>query len=133
MLYEILRHLHNFFLSGIDYYGEVEIKDGNISLPFLKNNAYFLITGSLLNDGVYKYPAELKDEKCVCKVCLLALPNEFIKLVEEIEEFEAKNEASAFTSESFGGYSYSKAMASDGSIASWRDVFKKRLNVWRKI
>ena len=40
---------------------------------------------------------------------------------------------SAYTAESFDGYSYSKATDSDGVGVSWQSVFAKRLSRWRKI
>lgn len=34
---------------------------------------------------------------------------------------------------SFGGYSYSKATNASGVAVGWQDVFKSRLNTWRRI
>ena len=40
---------------------------------------------------------------------------------------------SPYQSESFGGYSYTKASASNGDQVDWKTVFRSRLNRWRKI
>jgi hypothetical protein len=65
----------------------------------------------------------------------MAVPPGFIALAAEIEEYNRSDagKASPYTSESFGGYSYTKATNSDGSPVSWQKVFAKRLNAWRKI
>lgn len=135
MLESILLHLNNWFLvpDGV-HSGAYEIKDGSIVLPFLVSGQYFRICGSVLNDGLYIYPAEgLKDEAFEGVIWALAVPSSLVALAEEIQEWTAKNQPSAFTSESFGGYSYSKATGSNGAPMSWQDVFRARLNPYRKI
>ena len=63
MLYEIMRYCRNFFAVNSKI-GKWEIVGGKIRLPFLLDGQYFLIKGSVFNDGVYKYPAEeLTEEK----------------------------------------------------------------------
>lgn len=140
MLEEILAHIHNWFISDWEY-DHYSIADGKIDLPFLTPNQYYRIIGSLFNDGVYKYGAEteLVDEEFDGEIWALAIPRSFLELAEEIEEWQAKNgtaAASPFVSESFGGYSYSKASSANGKnggSASWITAFASRLNRWRKI
>ena len=59
-----------------------------------------------------------------------------MQLADEIAAWEQKNGAAAagpYTSESFGGYSYTRAAASDGRPLGWQDVFSARLSRWRKV
>jgi hypothetical protein len=63
------------------------------------------------------------------------VPPTLIALAADIEEYEkkAKETVSPYNSESFGGYSYTKATDSSGTPISWEKAFAKRLNKWRKI
>ena len=40
---------------------------------------------------------------------------------------------SPYTSESFGGYSYTKATDANGAPIGWQKAFASRLNKWRKL
>ena len=70
----------------------------------------------------------------------MAVPSEVIDLSTEIDkwiEANADTLNSPFQSESFGGYSYSKASGTsgtsgDGSI-TWQSHFAGKLNKWRKM
>lgn len=132
MLAEILEHLNNYFIvPDGKHVGEFEISNGGIALSFLEENQYYRIVGSMFNDGVYKYAVAedtLTDEAFNGVVWALAVPPAVIALAAEITAWQTANPESAYTSESFGGYSYSKAAG-----ASWADVFRRRLNQWRKI
>ena len=133
MLEEILAHINNYFVVSKQK-GGYEISNGIISLPFLQTNQYFQIVGSLFNDGVYKYPVSgLTDESFTGEVRAMAVPPAVIALSETINEFANANKPSAYTSESFGGYAYSKATNENGVAAQWQDVFAKQLNRWRKL
>lgn len=137
MLTEILAYLRNDFVVGT-HKGTFEIVGGNIApLDFLIPNQYFRIVGSVLNDGVYCYgdTLELLDETFKGEIWALAIPPDLLKIADEIADFMASDEAkpSAYTAESFDGYSYSKATDSDGVGVSWQAVFGKRLRRWRKI
>ena len=69
----------------------------------------------------------------------LAVPAEFVKLAEDVQAWRESNEKAAqspYQSESFGGYSYTKASgnaAQGGSALSWQSVFAARLKKWRKL
>lgn len=134
MLEEILAHINNYFVTEIKK-GGCKISDGTIALPFLQTNQYFRIVGSVFNDGVYKYPASgLTDEEFAGEVWALAVPPAVSALASTIQAWTAENPQAAYTSESFGGYSYSKATnAQTGLSATWQDVFRNELNRWRKI
>ena len=132
MLESVLMYLNNWFVVG-RYDDTYTIEDGGITLPFLVNGQYFRIVGSLFNDGVYQYPAELTDETFEGSVWALAIPKALLSTVEEITAWTAKNgDGGPYTSESFGGYSYSKATNSKGVAVGWRDVFAAQLAPWKK-
>lgn len=136
MLDEILAEIRNYFVVKV-HSGDFEVIGGRLSpLDFLQNGQYFRIVGSVMNDGVYRYPySGLTDETFSGEIWALAVPPTLIALVADIEEYErkAKETVSPYNSESFGGYSYTKATDSNGSPLSWEKVFAKRLNKWRKI
>ena len=102
-------------------------------LDFLQDGQYFRILGSVYNDGVYQYPAVLTDEVFEGQIWAMRVPPAFIALSGEIDEYITKNAESPYTSESFGGYSYTKATGESGAPLTWRDVFASRLNAWRKL
>ena len=139
MLEQVLMHLKNWFLvPGGIHEGTYTIEDGGIALPFLANGQYFRICGSVFNDGLHQYPAsDLKAESFDGAVWALAVPQAVIDLAEEIEAWQKKNgdvSVSPYQSESFGGYSYSKATDSaSGGAVTWQSAFRSRLNAWRKI
>ena len=139
MLEQVLMHLKNWFLvPGGIHEGTYTIEDGGIALPFLANGQYFRIVGSVFNDGLHQYPAsDLKAETFEGTVWALAVPQAVIELAFEIEAWQKKNgdaSVSPYQSESFGGYSYSKATDSvSGGAVTWQSAFRSRLNAWRKI
>ena len=145
MLNEICEHLHNFFDRRDGVFidrtaGEFTISDGAIS-PFpstLIGGQYIRIVGSLLNDGIYLLPAdfiiaELEDETFTGAIFGLAIPKDLVTLDSEITAYVAANPASGYVSESFGGWSGTKATGANGAPLSWKTVFGARLNRWRKI
>ena len=139
MLEQVFMHLKNWFLvPGGIHEGTYTIEDGGITLPFLANGQYFRICGSVFNDGLHQYPSgDLKTETFDGAVWALAVPQAVIDLALEIEEWETKNgdaSVSPYQSESFGGYSYSKATDSaSGGAVTWQSAFRSRLNAWRKL
>lgn len=136
MLTELCAELRNYFVKEV-YRGNFTIKDGSIApLNFLQNGQYFTIVGSVFNDGVHKYPTDvLIDETFDGTIRTMAVPPAVIALAEEIEAYNESDAAkpSAYTSESFGGYTYTKATDKNGAVASWKTIFASRLNKWRKI
>ena len=133
---EICAELRNWFVvpNGV-HIQTYTISGGSIApLDFLQEGQYFRIIGSVFNDGVHQYPAaDLTDEVFHGAVWAMSLPPDLIALSAEIQNYIEQNPASGFSSESFGGYSYTRATASDGSVATWRDVFRKDLNRYRKL
>ena len=133
MLEEILDYIHNYFVIE-EYPGNYEVEAGSLNLDFLQENQYFMICGSVFNDGIHKYPSsDLQDESFKGVIRAMAVPQAVVALSVEIEEWVSKNPSSVFTSESFGGYSYTRNGGKSGCGISWQDVFGSRLNKWRKI
>lgn len=137
MLYEIMRHVRNFF--PVNYYeGRFIVENGMMRLPNKLKYKFFLIEGSAMNDGVHVLnESTLHDEVFDGYVTELAPPKEFIDLCDEIAEWQNQHGGVAklgpYDSESFGGYSYTRAKNANGNVISWKDSFASRLNVWRKI
>lgn len=146
MLSELCRELKNWFDRGQPHiYGLFKITDGKIIddsfTEVIKTNQYFRIIGSVFNDGVYKYTDELTliDETFAGAIWPMAVPKEVIDLSDEIDQWLSTYGStinSPYQSESFGGYSYTKASGGSGEGSnglSWQSVFASKLNMWRKI
>ena len=137
-LYELMQECGNFFEVTV-FEDDYTISGGTIVLPQMQSGQYFLIRGSVFNDGLYTYPPDpfnLVDEAFHGTVTALAVPKAFLQLAEEITAWDAANGAgtlSPYKSESFGGYSYTRSDSSSGGAYGWRDVFKARLRPWRKL
>ena len=149
MLTELCTELNNWFDEAADgsqnrYFGKFTIEDQAIDLSEIgiKNGQYFRIVGSTFNDGVHQYPENLTDETFDGAVWLMNVPQEVIALSADIDEWKDKFETldspamSPYNSESFGGYTYSKAVSGaseNQSNSTWQSQFRSRLNKWRKI
>lgn len=135
MLEELLGSIRNWFECG-RITGELHVVDGELTLPhgWLKDGQWFRVIGSVFNDGLHQWPdADLVDEDFDGEVWALAVPREVIDLASEIAEWRGAHPDGAYSSESFGGYSYTMANGSDGQPVRWQDVFRRRLNRWRKL
>ena len=143
MLTELCAELKNYFLRDASkdiHHGDFVISDGNIDLPFLLDGQYFRIVGSVLNDGVYQYPASgLTDESFTGSVWAMAVPPSVVALSDEIDQWNenyAEALASPYMSESFGGYSYTKGSAygdSGSSTMDWKKQFAGRMSIYRRL
>lgn len=145
---ELCTYLNNWFTRGQKrMYGDITVLDGSITntdfLEEIQENQYFRIVGSVFNDGVYKYDntLELTDEVFDGAIWLMAIPKEVLKIADDISKWQAQYEAidspnmSPYNSESFSGYSYSKASGTGSNGASnntWQGVFGGKLSNWRK-
>ena len=145
MLEEVLRNLNNWFeVPGKRLTGFFQVEGGALTLPdgWLLDGQYFLVSGSVMNDGLHQWPAyDLVDEGFEGEVQALAVPMAVQDLADRIEtwwEKYGKAAESPYQSESFGGYTYTKASGngsqggSQGSL-TWRDAFRSELNRWRKL
>ena len=152
MLTEVCDFVHNYFEYAI-YDGTFTVEDGTINLDSLvADGQRFRIIGSALNDGIYTYHTDgtisnddgddgvtLASETFTGRVVAMAVPTTFLAIVADIADWQEKNKAvleSPYQSESFGGYSYTKASGSGsnaGGSLGWQDMFRARLNAYRKI
>lgn len=152
----LCRELKNYFTADEDkHLGDFVVEDGKIELSdlvdrgSLHSGQYFRIVGSVFNDGVYQYPAEgLTDETFSGSIWSMKGDGlrEALALLDDINAWEAKyhgegsNIDSPYSSESFGGYSYTKAAGGNSSASgasadagTWQNQFRSRLNSLRKI
>lgn len=141
MLEQVLNFIHNYFIKEV-YRGKFRISNNTFNCDFLQDGQYYKIIGSVFNDGVHKFPSDmLVDEEFDGEIWAMAVPPTVIALCEEINTYVEKYADkinSPFQSESFGGYSYTKASGynssgSNSNPADWRTIFASRLNHWRKI
>lgn len=138
MLEQVLGEIHNWFVREV-ISGRFEVADGQLRMPggrALRDGQYLRVVGSVFADGLHQWPVEglPHDESFEGEVWALAVPQEVVDLAGVIDDWDAKNAPSPYVSESFGGYSYTRATnASTGQAATWRDVFRTQLNRWRKV
>lgn len=146
MLSAICDYLNNWFdYNQAKFFGDFTVEDGKLNIDAdIPEGQYYRIVGSVFNDGVYKHDGteSLTAETFNGAVWLMAVPKDLIALAAEIVAWNTKyagidSEAmSPFQSESFGGYSYSKASggtSSSSSVPTWQGVFADRLRRYRKI
>lgn len=151
LLEEICQHIRNWFCDfrrGDVTSGVFIIQDGVITgagrtaTPTIDEGTYFRIIGSRKNDGVYIAGTDIPtDETFNGQVWIMHPTAAFLACVNEIAAWQAKNggvdseNMSPYTSESFGGYSYSKGGGGSqgGTATTWQGQFASRLNAWRKI
>jgi hypothetical protein len=137
MLTELCQELKNWFECK-KMFGTFTIEDGQIVVPngSLQNGQFFRIVGSTFNDGVHQYPVEdLINETFTGAIWLMTVPPAVVALSERITEWTETyggSVSSPYSSESFGGYSYTKASSGQGN-ATWKSTFADELNRWRKI
>lgn len=148
---DICSELNNWFDTNPNdgtknrHFGNFTIENRTIDLSEtgIKTGQYFRIVGSVYNDGIHQYPAfDLTDETFDGAIWLMVVPQEVVTIASEVQAWIDKYQTvdspamSPYTSESFGGYSYSKSGSSgangDGS-GTWQSQFRTSLSKWRKI
>lgn len=134
MLEMLLDELHNWFpVRGAAQAGAFTISGGALHADGIAEGQYYRIQGSVFNDGLHQRGAEqLTDEAFSGVVTPLAVPRAVAALADEIAAWRAANPETDKISESFGGYSYTRAAASDGAQAGWRAAFAAQLSRWRR-
>lgn len=136
MLEAMLTHLHNWFPSrNGKHAGAFVIASGVLSPDIgLVSGQYYRIRGSVFNDGLHRIDGgeALTDEAFTGEVWALAIPKAVQELAEEIAAWRESNPDTDKTSESFGGYSYSRAQNASGGVGGWQAAFASRLNAWRR-
>lgn len=148
MLTEICAEIKNYFTYECDrHIGDFSIEDGHIAPSFDLPTDYIRIVGSRLNDGVHKVSDnDLVDEgKFHGAIWVMSIPKDFLALADEIASWQEQyggagsTAMSPFQSESFGGYSYSKASGSSSSASgassapTWQSQYASRLKIYRRI
>lgn len=151
MLTEICGFLKNWFDRGQDKFtGTFTIEDGVISCQDgtdmgIQENQYFRIIGSVFNDGVHRFgDDDLTAERPFDgAVWLMAVPPDVIALATDIQAWQDKyggvdsENMSPYASESFDGYSYTKAQGyasvGGGMLNDWTSVFASRLMRYKRI
>ena len=139
ILDEICYELNNYF--DVDRKLDTfVIQDGNIQVDFLQEGQYFRVLRSIFNDGIYQYPqTDMTDETFYGEIWPMAVPKDVLSVVDEIDQWQqqyGKVLVSPYTSESFGGYTYSKRGSGQGGgsgTLTWKDVFLDKLKRWYKL
>lgn len=154
MLQQICEYLNNYFVNENEIHSATFTISGGTVTPLegLKEGQRFYLTGSDLNDGIYTYHstgvkndddiagAGLADEVFFGAIVGLSVPPQIIALSAEVAAWvdkygDAVN--SPYQSESFGGYSYTRASkagsGAGSSVAGWQEVFASRLKRWKKV
>lgn len=149
MLTQLCQYLRNWFERD-KFYGSFTIADGVLTYAdgtalSLLTGQYYRIVGSVFSDGVHRWEDQeetLSEESFVGAVWSMGVPADVLTLAADIQTWAEKYAGadsaamSPFTSESFGGYSYSKnagGAAGTGGGTSWQSVFADRLAPWRKM
>ena len=135
--------LKNYFTDSKHiFHGTYTIRDKTISAEFVQNNQYFRISGSVFNDGVYCNTPEdlerLRDETFTGAIWVMSVPAGFIELCDDAERFKSKiTEISAifegYTSESWGGYTYTLPTSAPAFIQDWQYRIKQGMNAYRRL
>ena len=137
MLEAMLTHLHNWFPARNGKHAGAFVIASGVLTPDvgLVSGQYYRIKGSVLNDGLHQAgnPDDiLMDERFTGEVWALAIPRAVQDMAEEIATWRESNPETDKTSESFAGYSYSRAQSASGGVGGWQTAFASRLNAWRR-
>ena len=124
----LCKTIKNWFTKDEDKYFETFTITGGVISPsdFLMLNQYFRIVGSIFNDGVYQFKGvgiaiegltdETFSDGAVWAMRIPKTVTENLTILNQWIETNKEALDSPYTSESFGGYSYSKSgSATNGS------------------
>ena len=139
MLEQICLEARNFFIAE-QISGVFTVSSGVLSpLPEeLDKGNYYRIIGSVYHDGVHERHAALcadYDETFSGRIWVMRVPPSFIALAGEIQKFRESDAAKpgAYASESFGGYTYTRATGKNGGALTWQEAFRSDLNAYRRV
>ena len=145
MIEQVLRYLNNYFIYDKASATSV-LPDGILSSDpeVYMAGQYVYVSGSVLNDGVYKITA-IEGNKLVIDGTMnpesgrsfhvygLAIPKSVLDIAKEIEAYNEAN-PNGIKSESLGDYSVSYGGSSSVSGSSdWVTVFYAKLAPFRKV
>lgn len=144
MLTELCRTLNHYWKIA-DYTGNYALTDGVLTLPSEAAPVVgqSLYIRGLLNDAVCSVvsvgdgTATITSDTALASdtikyVALLAIPPAMKAISEEIADWQLKNGASAYVSESFGGWSGTKAQGANG-VQTWQEHFQQRLLPYKRL
>ena len=125
MLTRICRYLKNWFVKET-HLGTITVTDGNVfcngSEIEMQEGQLFALVRTNYVYGSYAYGDEIDDSEFDGAVWLMDVPKDVLDVAEAMTEWETANSGteatSPFQSESFGGYSYTKASNGNGKIGS---------------
>lgn len=157
MIVDIMKYCNNYF-AKCKFTGKFGIEDSTIIVPgVLKNvNKCDYVKMATDNDNeIYKigevlYDEELKktyikledfdsfSESDYGVIYFSLVPKRIKDLADKINKEVLTNDLlnpakNIITSESLGNYSYSKKTTKDGSILTWKEVYKEDLKPYRKM
>ena len=117
------------FIDDFQYFVFTKSTKSLVSIRTLAKIGHFEDVFILLRSMFEGYLASrFIDEKFDGTIWHMYVPADVIALASEIDEFQTNyGKVSPFSSESFGGYSYSK------QFTGWKDAFADKLKKWRKI
>lgn len=141
MLEQVLDHIHNYFYTGSSVEGTFTISNHTLDIPGIQNEQYYIIQGSVFNDGIHQYPSDdLTDETFDGKIYPMAVPKSVLDVVDEIAEWVDEYGTvmySPYQEERVEDvYSYKRATSGryyGETQSDWQTIFAKRLNAWRKV
>ena len=125
---DICAEINNYFVQMNDIaVGTFSIVEGKL-VPDMEvlDGQYYRIVGSVFNDGVHYSDDVLKDEPDFRGgMWLMRVPQDVIECAERVitwMDSHAGDIASPYTSESFGGYSYTKGANANGTVGTdWKN------------
>ena len=146
-----MEYLHNYFYRFKEKgtftinFNSVTIEGKDLKGKYATGQ-YVRIKGSAANEGIYRVAAVkeddlpgitlegcLSDEEFTGYICSLGVPKSFVELSNDIQSYIKENKTEDIISESFGGYSYTKANTSSSGLTGWQLAFKSRLAPYRRM
>lgn len=141
---DLMAECRNYFVDRTTPYidGTFAITNGVITPnDGLTEGDYIAVTGSRLNDGVYKPEVaggnftltDAENETFTGRVWILHPPRAFVNLVSEITTWQSRQPETNVVSESFGKYSRTLATDANGNVRGWASAFASRLQPYRRM
>ena len=138
----VMAECHNFFEDG---YADAEFTvtaNGTLTPAVgVLDNQYVCIRGSTFHDGVWQMVSgkltrseddDFPAESFTGRLWYLHPPGAFLDIVESITAFDQKTPVTGLQSESFGGYTYTRASGSQGALR-WQEAYSSMLMPYRRM
>jgi len=142
MITAVMKEVRNTFSDGYVRRGEFEVKRGRIEISgdFAVGCHVYLVGksgGTAVRLGRFDrgrqqgvFRVQGVEDGLYTAVYRLAVPKDFLDVVEQIKEFVKTTPRGGIISEQFGDYRYT---LEGGSGGGWETVFSKPLNRYRKM